>query len=99
MAFKNPYNQDPLVAKILDVIKSLISSGERVYYVNVHCVGVEYRIGHYSLEAVCSDWRTWYNFKTNIRTKLTENQYQKIFKVLRAQWELDGKLTKERGLY
>lgn len=99
MAFRNPYNRDKTVAVLLGIINSLIASGEKVYYVNVHCVGMEYHIGHYSLEAICADWRTWYNFETRERINLTEQQYQQVKKVLEEQWKKDGRLTKDRGLY
>lgn len=97
MALRVPYNEDITVRRILERIKSLVSSGEKVYYVNVHCVGAEFRIGTCSLEAICADWRTWYD--NRVQTKLTEEQYQKIKVVLDEQWVKDGKLFKDRGLY
>lgn len=97
MAYKVPYNRDELVHRILGKVSSLISSGEKVYYVNVHAVGYEYRIGNCSLEAVCAQWRSWY--EAGKRTDLTEDQYQQVRKVLAEQWVKDGELSKDRGVY
>lgn len=96
MAYKVPYNRDELVHRILGKVSSLISSGEKVYYVNVHAVGCEYRIGNCSLEAVCAQWRSWY--EAGKRTDLTEDQYQQVKKVLVEQWVKDGELYKDRGI-
>ena len=112
MAFKSPMDKDLLTNKILRKISSLVSAGEKVYYVNVHNVGEEYRIGLCSLEVIIGGWYTWYELTTYedknqlsgkatklIKTELTGAQFEQIRKVLKEQWIKDGELRKERGLY
>lgn len=100
MAIRRTYIPESKIANIIDTVNMLLSEGNRVRYVNVHCVGSEFRIKHCSLEDIMGRDFTWYNFDTKETIKLTKFQYDKIHTILNNSWKAQpAPIYEDRGLY
>lgn len=89
----------------LKMIKEEIDKGAKVFAVNVHSVGIEYRIHPLSIENIMGKHFTFHYFKEidgkmRLREiKLTESEYKAIEAVVREYWTAQGSKWQDRGLY
>lgn len=84
------------VNEALNKIEKLIKEGRKVRFVNVHCVGEEYRLGgiyDISLEEIVGN-----QYLLNSET-ISKDNYDKLHKILTEYWIKQGKIVEDRGLY
>lgn len=89
----------------LNMIREEIDKGAKVFAVNVHSVGIEYRIYPLSIENIMGKHFTFSYFKEvdgkmKLREiKLTESEYKAIEAVVQEYWKAQGSRWQDRGLY
>lgn len=90
-------NENKLVYNTIDKIEEYISNGERVFSVNIHNVGQEYRIKDISLEEIVGNQYTlWISRKSYT---LHKENFDVLQTILEKYWIQTGRCTKDRGLY
>lgn len=103
MAFRKKYESNADIA--LKIIAEEINKGKIVYKVNVHSVGIEYRIYPLSLENIMGQHFTFRYYKeVNGRTrlhelKLSKKEYEIVEEVVEGYWVKHGERWQDRGLY
>lgn len=89
--------ENQMVDKVIEKIHHLTKEGNIVRYVNVHCVGYEYRLGTYKdgvwIENIMNE-----HYSLNGK-KITKDNFKKLNDILSEYWEKQGKHTEDRGLY
>lgn len=99
MAIRKSFIPDDIVEPILKRIQELLDEHKKVRYVNVHCVGSEFRIGFCSLENILGKHYTWRE-GIHSTTTLVKSQYDRIHEVLDKAWkEQPVPIYEDRGLY
>lgn len=96
MAVRKRYSKflsDGEVNQIIEDLKK--REGERVFKVNIHCVGLEYRMynPHVSLEEVVGN-----QYQINLKD-ITKEQHSRIKEVMEDMWHKSGECWEDRGLY
>lgn len=90
-------NENKLVYNTIEKIEEYINNNERVFSINIHNVGQEYRIKDISLEEVVgNNYTLWISGKSYI---LHKENFEVLQTILEKYWAQTGRCTKDRGLY
>lgn len=89
--------ENKLVQRTINKIKKYIGDKEKVFGVNVHNVGWEYRIKDISLEEITGGYFTLYISKK--RYTLHKDNFEVLKEYLHRYWIETGENMKSRGLY
>ena len=96
MAVRKKYSKfltDGEVAQIIEDLKQ--RECERVFKVNIHSVGLEYRMynPYVSLEEVVGN-----HYQVDLK-RITKEQHSRIKEVMEDMWHKSGECWEARGLY
>lgn len=89
--------ENKLIYDTLGKIEKYIEQKKTVYQVNVHNVGVEYRLEDINIEEIVGN-----QYTLRIKRKsytLRKDNYEVLKEVLHNYWSKTGKHTQNRGLY
>lgn len=90
-------NENKLVYNTIEKIEEYINNNERVFSINIHNVGQEYRIKDISLEEVVgNNYTLWISGKSYT---LHKENFEVLQTILEKYWTQTGRCTKDRGLY
>lgn len=92
--------QEESIKEAKAIINSYIAKGKYVRGVNVHSVGLEFKLGDLSLEDILNrnfTLRYYRNGKPQ-SVDLTKEQYQELYYILDKEWK-KHEIWEERGLY
>ena len=89
--------ENKLIYDTLGKIEKYIEQKKTVYQVNVHNVGIEYRLEDINIEEIVGN-----QYTLRIKRKsytLRKDNYEVLKEVLHNYWSKTGKHTQDRGLY
>ena len=88
------YEEGLYTQRMLNKAKNYVKNGEIVYYMNIHCVGEEFRIKDVNTEEIIGNQF----YICGVRIKNKQN-FDILHQFLKKQNELMGKPSKDRGIY
>ena len=88
------YEEGVYVQRMFNKAKNYVNDGEIVYYVNIHCVGEEFRVKDINTEEIIGN--QWFICGKQIKNKQNFDLLHQFFKKENKKM---GEPSKDRGLY
>lgn len=88
------YEEGAYVQRMFNKAKNYVNDGEIVYYVNIHCVGEEFRVKDINTEEIIGN--QWFICGKQIKNK---QNFDLLHQYLQEINKKMGEPSKDRGLY